>query len=233
MTYIIKEIKDSEKVCCICGEKIEGYGNNPWPVKEKGECCDKCNYEEVIPARIRKLYEKSEEVTTKDDTPQEIQTIEELTTDEFEAIEAYKKAISKTKNPKFIALLKHILEEEWEHVRELQNEDISYEETIDDSIKDAPIGFDPKIEEKTIITWKNIHTPKSLKEELDRYDKSDDENEKKILKERIVNHIREVHEDCNHDAKIVEKSDLNKHYKKYNDIIDRINSTFEVKINKF
>jgi len=44
--------------CCICGEHSLGwgdnkeFGNNPYPVKEDGECCDKCNITYVIPARI-------------------------------------------------------------------------------------------------------------------------------------------------------------------------------------
>ena len=44
-----------KETCVICGEKIEGWGNNPWPIKEHGECCDKCNNEKVIPARIDQL----------------------------------------------------------------------------------------------------------------------------------------------------------------------------------
>lgn len=48
---IDKEMNDN-KVCCICGEKIEGYGNNPDPVKKKGKCCDNCNSIYVIPARL-------------------------------------------------------------------------------------------------------------------------------------------------------------------------------------
>ena len=39
-------------ICCICGEMFEGWGNNPAPVKEKGECCDNCNFVYVIPARL-------------------------------------------------------------------------------------------------------------------------------------------------------------------------------------
>ena len=39
-------------ICCICGKKAEGYGNNPQPVKDKGRCCDACNAEVVIPARL-------------------------------------------------------------------------------------------------------------------------------------------------------------------------------------
>lgn len=40
--------------CCICGEPIEGYGNNAAPYKE-GRCCDACNYKFVIPARLADL----------------------------------------------------------------------------------------------------------------------------------------------------------------------------------
>ena len=40
------------KKCCICGEYFEGWGNNPAPVKERGDCCDFCNWFVVVPARI-------------------------------------------------------------------------------------------------------------------------------------------------------------------------------------
>lgn len=49
-----------EEICCICGEPIEGYGNNPEPYKHKGRCCDACNLKFVIPARLAELN-KSEE----------------------------------------------------------------------------------------------------------------------------------------------------------------------------
>jgi len=39
--------------CCICGEHIEGYGNNAKPIK-KGICCDKCNVK-VTMERVRRL----------------------------------------------------------------------------------------------------------------------------------------------------------------------------------
>ncbi len=45
-------------VCCLCKNKCMGwgdnneYGNNPAPLKHKGECCDTCNDTKVIPARI-------------------------------------------------------------------------------------------------------------------------------------------------------------------------------------
>lgn len=46
------ESTKKEWKCCICGKTYTGWGNNPWPVKENGRCCDWCNETEVIPARI-------------------------------------------------------------------------------------------------------------------------------------------------------------------------------------
>ena len=43
-----------DKVCVICGDTIERYGNNAAPIAD-GICCDQCNKEKVIPARI-KMY---------------------------------------------------------------------------------------------------------------------------------------------------------------------------------
>ena len=33
------EKKEEKKVCCICGKEYEGYGYNPFPVKEEACCC--------------------------------------------------------------------------------------------------------------------------------------------------------------------------------------------------
>ena len=43
--------------CCICGKETERYGNDPWPVKSEGLCCDKCNFTVVIPARKKQWAE--------------------------------------------------------------------------------------------------------------------------------------------------------------------------------
>lgn len=40
-----------EKKCCVCGKEFIGYGNNASPVK-KGVCCDYCNTNFVVPARM-------------------------------------------------------------------------------------------------------------------------------------------------------------------------------------
>lgn len=54
-SLIQENTPDEEETCCICGEPIQGYGNNPRPVKEEGRCCDACNLKFVIPARIRAM----------------------------------------------------------------------------------------------------------------------------------------------------------------------------------
>ena len=42
--------------CCICGKPFRQgeYGNNPEPVKpySSGTCCDECNMDKVLPARL-------------------------------------------------------------------------------------------------------------------------------------------------------------------------------------
>lgn len=60
----IKEAYEKHK-CILCGKEFDGWGNNAWPIKD-GICCDKCNAEKVIPARIAKLYKKEEPKMTED-----------------------------------------------------------------------------------------------------------------------------------------------------------------------
>ncbi len=42
--------------CVLCGVKILGWGNNPAPLANKGECCDVCNDTKVIPARLEAMF---------------------------------------------------------------------------------------------------------------------------------------------------------------------------------
>lgn len=51
-------MEKENKKCCLCGNAYKGWGNNPYPLKQEGYCCDKCNNEKVIPARIELLYKK-------------------------------------------------------------------------------------------------------------------------------------------------------------------------------
>ena len=43
-----------EYKCVICNRKFSGWGNNPYPLKDKGECCNGCN-DYVIAKRIAKI----------------------------------------------------------------------------------------------------------------------------------------------------------------------------------
>lgn len=41
--------------CCLCGRECENqWGNNPWPLAEKGVCCDDCN-DLVTATRLSKI----------------------------------------------------------------------------------------------------------------------------------------------------------------------------------
>ena len=51
----MKGLDKMEKfICCLCGKEVEEYGNNPYPVDkiEVHKCCDDCNMNVVIPARL-------------------------------------------------------------------------------------------------------------------------------------------------------------------------------------
>lgn len=54
--------KKPTNICCVCGKKFKGWGNDPWPFEitkeaDKSEpvCCDKCNMDYVVPARLNSL----------------------------------------------------------------------------------------------------------------------------------------------------------------------------------
>ena len=46
--------KSETKLCSICGRPYTGMGNNPQPVIDNFDrrCCDECNYNVVVPARL-------------------------------------------------------------------------------------------------------------------------------------------------------------------------------------
>lgn len=46
-----------EGICSICFKKYTHWGNNAYPVNE-GRCCDECNANIVIPARIQQMINK-------------------------------------------------------------------------------------------------------------------------------------------------------------------------------
>ena len=34
--------------CVLCGDVVDGYGNNPYPLADGGKCCDSCNIDVVV-----------------------------------------------------------------------------------------------------------------------------------------------------------------------------------------
>ena len=46
--------------CVICSHYFTGWGNNPDPIKNYGECCNTCNTMKVIPARLGRIINDKE-----------------------------------------------------------------------------------------------------------------------------------------------------------------------------
>lgn len=47
--------------CVLCGAPLEGWGNYSYPLSDRGNCCDKCNNEKVIPARLKEIAKRKGE----------------------------------------------------------------------------------------------------------------------------------------------------------------------------
>lgn len=47
-----------KNICSICGKEYQGFGNNAQPVNN-GRCCDKCNSNAVIPARLLIIFNRN------------------------------------------------------------------------------------------------------------------------------------------------------------------------------
>lgn len=48
-------MKIEKFICVICKKEFEGFGNNPDPISQKGQCCNGCNNSKVIPARLKQI----------------------------------------------------------------------------------------------------------------------------------------------------------------------------------
>ena len=59
--YGNKLTESKEDFCCICGEHLNDYGNNPEPYcsSMEGRCCDACNFKFVIPSRMALYNEEN------------------------------------------------------------------------------------------------------------------------------------------------------------------------------
>lgn len=49
---LLKKIQVQD-ICVSCKINLEGQGNNPYPVSNTGKCCDTCNVDIIIPARLK------------------------------------------------------------------------------------------------------------------------------------------------------------------------------------
>lgn len=63
----------TKATCVICGGTdemgVNGLGNNPYPIEDKGRCCDLCNRLYVIPQRMEDIHNAKIERRMKEKTP--------------------------------------------------------------------------------------------------------------------------------------------------------------------
>lgn len=113
MKYSLKSmLQDSKNTCVICGKHFTGYGNNPWPVATHGKCCDDCNFEVVLPARLEGLEKKS----TQNDS---LKDLDALIKSEQEAIDLYTDAIANSGDGIEKSIYEEILKDEKDHLEKL------------------------------------------------------------------------------------------------------------------
>ena len=115
MRYSIKDMmKDGgrKKECCICGKEFTGYGNNPWPIMKDGQCCDECNFEIVLPARLQGNSKKQK-------VNDSINDLKRLIASENEAIDLYTEAIQNAGDGIEKSIYEEILGDEKDHLKKL------------------------------------------------------------------------------------------------------------------
>ena len=114
MRYSVKQMmRDSKKnECVICGKEVTGHGNNPWPVVEGGKCCDECNFEVVIPARLAGTTRK---VKQRDS----LKDLDALIASEKEAIMLYEEALRNAGEGLEQDIYEEILKDEKDHLEKL------------------------------------------------------------------------------------------------------------------
>ena len=61
-----QDASKEKHVCCICGKQFIGYGNNPSPYKERGECCNECDKDYVLPLRFCLMHKKKNGASEKE-----------------------------------------------------------------------------------------------------------------------------------------------------------------------
>ena len=200
-----EDVETEKKVCVICGKEYEGYGNNAQPVKD-GKCCDKCNLEVVIPARIKKMGIKEEVEDLDVDTKLEIMEPETLDDLELEKEESDKKEDCCVDDSKLIELLHKFLEkegleldgkgEEEQHFIDLYHEVVcpscsdTDEESVDDINKEEVQNTEPEVEDNESDELLE-QIQKLLKENCDLKEKVKDLQTEKAVSGTKVNKLNE------------------------------------------
>ena len=220
-----EELKDEHK-CCICGEPIEGHGNNPFPVKAEGDCCDKCNAEVVIPARIEKMKEAASEKVDEELTETESEEVKPTSEESEEESLEEKEVKELTEDEKREIVLQWLTnnfeEDQVEEVLDILNMEIVEDDDEEESAEDEDVAEDKKGSNEAEEAEENIENSdeedseqeeteedkavdegldsivNSLQEALSK--NSDLENTVRILQEKLAvsdAKVNEINEECN------------------------------------
>lgn len=198
-----EELEDEHK-CCICGEPIEGHGNNPFPVKTEGDCCDKCNAEVVIPARIEKMKaaasEKVNEELTETEsedvksTPEESEEVKPTSEESEEESLEEKEVKELTEDEKREIVLQWLTnnfeEDQVEEVLDILNMEIVEDDDEEESAEDEDVAENKKGSNEAEEAEENIENS----DEEDSEQKEETEEDKAVDEglDSIVNSLQEA-----------------------------------------
>ena len=198
-----EELEDEHK-CCICGEPIEGYGNNPFPVKTEGDCCDKCNAEVVIPARIEKMKAaasekvneeltetESEDVKSTSEESEEVKPTSEESEEESLEEKEVKELTEDEKREIVLQWLTNNFEEDQvEEVLDILNMEIVEDDDEEESAEDEDAAEDKKGSNEAEEAEENIENS----DEEDSEQKEETEEDKAVDEglDSIVNSLQEA-----------------------------------------
>lgn len=200
----VKEELEDDHKCCICGEPIEGHGNNPFPVKTEGDCCDKCNAEVVIPARIEKMKkaasekvnEKLTETESEDvkSTPEEFEEVKPTSEESEEESLEEKEVKELTEDEKREIVLQWLTnnfeEDQVEEVLDILNMEIVEDDDEEESAEDEDVAEDKKGSNEAEEAEENIENS----DEEDSEQKEETEEDKAVDEglDSIVNSLQEA-----------------------------------------
>ena len=188
-----EELEDEHK-CCICGEPIEGHGNNPFPVKTEGDCCDKCNAEVVIPARIEKMKaaasEKVNEELTETESEEVKPTPEESEEESLEEKEVKELTEDEKREIVLQWLTNNFEEDQVEEVLDILNMEIVEDDDEEESAEDEDVAEDKKGSNEAEEAEENIENS----DEEDSEQKEETEEDKAVDEglDSIVNSLQEA-----------------------------------------